>query len=150
MRVIAGALAGVALLLVGVVLFLWPNPDEERPAEPLALFVEDLSVGEPLHLPGVWVIRLNEREFRAYYDRDPSWTRPLEWYPTGSGGYEARWTAENPPGVFREGCGGSTYDVTGQPVFGPTGFALSEFLVRREGDVVYVNTGRAECRGLRV
>jgi Rieske Fe-S protein len=60
-------------------------------------------------------------------------------------------TQEMKTGAFRDGCSGSTYDVTGRRVYGPAPHNLDQFVIRLVTDPatqqtrLEVDTGRLVC-----
>lgn len=146
MKILTGTIVAALVVVGAVVLFLWPvNRDDGPPS--VAIAIDELAAAEPRHFPAhdFWLVRLANGEFRAFYDRDPTWTCRLEWFPSDNPSYGGSHAENNPPGVFREGCGGAAYNIAGERVFGPTGYNLSEFPLVQSGDTVVVQTAHPEC-----
>ena len=138
----AASFGGVAALLA-LALFLWPDNSAEELLE--AGTLSQFEVGEPVHFEDdhVWLIRLGESEFRAFYDRDPTFLCPLEWH--GDRFKDFSPLARQYGGVFGEGCGGSLFAANGEAVFGPASFGLSTFPVSIEGRSVVLHLDALSC-----
>lgn len=130
-------LVALATLLALLAFFLWLDPGSGRQVEYVrAGEVKNFSVGEPVRLPEqhFWLVRLSEREFVALSDRDPRNGCTVPWRPD--------FNFQGKSGWFRDPCHGSTYDLTGKRVFGPSQQDMDRFPLIIEGDQILVDTSK--------
>lgn len=82
------------------------------------------------------IVRFADGSFLALSARDPRNGCAVRWLPTRS--------FEGTEGILSEGCHGSSYDVTGRRVFGPSPGDLTHYPIRIEGEFVIVDIGRPQ------
>jgi HAAS len=144
LAIIGAGLLFVGLLLVLFVAFLWPRDSEQEVDTFIAGEFDEFEVGQPVHFRAqrIWIVRLDDQMVRAYSDKDPRGCtlpfRPDFTFDLGSGERAG-------PGLFRDPCGGSTYDLAGNRLFGPSPFDMTEYPVRIEEDQVLVALGLPQC-----
>jgi nitrite reductase/ring-hydroxylating ferredoxin subunit len=85
---------------------------------------------------GVWIVRRENDEILALYDRDPLSSCRVFWRPSFEFMGRAGW--------FQDSCLGSIYDVEGRCVEGPCTRGLDRFDVFRQAAAVIVNLADLE------
>lgn len=127
-----GAVEGFA---PGTVTFIAPIGDDGSPitARLPAVLMDPSSQGEAT--VRINIARLADGTVLAFVGRDPRNGCTLPWRPT--------FRFEQREGWFRDPCHGSTYDVEGRRVFGPSSRDLDRFPVRVDGGRVLVNIDEA-------
>ena len=148
MRLSRGPLIGATGLVAGlaavamVAAFAWP--DSSPPAIVRAGTTDDYSVNEPVHFSDshFWLVRLSQSEFIALSDRDTHFRFatddcPIEW----------RTDIKLPghPAAFRGRCSGSTFDASGQILFGPSPRSMDRYHVGVVDDEIVVDTRSLLC-----
>lgn len=129
---IALAAAGLLLLLplVPAVMFLWPHPSEPAPHLVDVGLLEDIPLRTPVFVADgdFWLVRLDDQHVLALSTFDSHlrhcrvpW-RPGFHFNLGGQGDEAGW--------FRDPCSGSTYDLVGNKIYGPSPRGLDRYEVR--------------------
>ncbi len=119
----------------GTVTSIAPTEDDGSPvtARLPAVLMNPQSQGEAI--VRINIARLADGTVLAFVGRDPRNGCALPWRPL--------FRFEQREGWFRDPCHGSTYDIEGRRVFGPSFRDLDQFPVRVDGGRVRVNIDEA-------
>jgi hypothetical protein len=125
-------LAGLALAFGAAI--SWISPGYERPDTLEAGSVDDYTIGAPILFEedDIWVVRPEEDEFLALYDRAVESACPLQW--------RREFEHMDRTGWFVDACNGAAYDLTGRCFADPCrGESLDRFNVILVDNNVEVN-----------
>lgn len=129
-------LLGLVLLIGIAISFLTPRRDTSELIQvgPFDRF----QVASPVLFEeeGIWIVRRENDEILALYDRDPVSSCRVFWRPSFEFMGRAGW--------FQDSCLGSIYDVEGHCVEGPCRRGLDRFDVFRQAASVIVNLADLE------
>ncbi len=140
--VLTATIMGVIVTAAFVSSFAWPQTGLGDPNATINLGrVTDFKVDEPVFFSDgrFWLVRQPDDSFVAFSARDPHSTCTVPWRPdfvfedTRDGVKKAGW--------FRDPCHGSTYDLNGAKVFGPSPRNLDTYPVEVLGQQVIVHAG---------
>ncbi len=143
------SLAALALILtMGIafvaflVSFSWPEAEVGSPAARVyAGTVDQFEVGLPVKFPEgkFWLVKQADGHFIALSWSDPRNGCTIPWRE----GFEFRdpQTGRDTRGWFREPCHGSTYNVDGVRVFGPSSRDMGRYPIEIVGDKIFVMAG---------
>jgi hypothetical protein len=143
---VAAATATVAAL-AAVLVFTWPSGNSSLVRASVAEVTATTSGGTPWCLEGHQLCII-EPEPGRFIALD---TLTTHTYFRGQG-CRVQWrtdielrealNAVSEPGLFREPCGGATFNNTGARVFGPALESLNRFAIERAGDELVIDTGQ--------
>jgi nitrite reductase/ring-hydroxylating ferredoxin subunit len=148
LRIYASLAALAALLAIGVTLvafivaFSWPQGEVGSPtAHVYAGTVGDFEVAQPVQFPEgkFWLVKKEDGSFIALSWSDPRNSCSIPW--------REGFMFEGTKGWFREPCHGSTYNVYGERVFGPSPWNMNQYPVDVVGDKVYVRATEQDLFG---
>ena len=139
--VLALPLALIALV-VTLVAFAWPTAPKVGPARWIdAGTVDALNVNQPVRIVEgrLWLVKLESGEIVALSQRD---THPLQpctipWRP--------EFEFHGRDGWFRSPCSGSTWDIDGRIMFGPSPRSMDRYRVDIRDGEVFVDISRRLC-----
>jgi nitrite reductase/ring-hydroxylating ferredoxin subunit len=96
---------------------------------------DELQVGQPLRIAAarLWLVKLKSGEVLALSSKDPYRGCSLPW--------RSDFEFDGHKGWFRDSCYGSTYDIDGKKMFGPSPRNMDRFTVRVYGGDVQVMMG---------
>lgn len=122
---------GAALVLL--VLITVVSPHYQAPQVTDGGSVEDYEIGDPRYFEEekFWLVRLNETEFVALYERDPRSGCTIGW----GHGYEFMGVE----GWFRDACTGNTYDLAGACFQGTCDYGLNRLDLKIENGEITID-----------
>lgn len=135
-----GLAAAIASAVVLVISFSWPESGGVREHAVIeAGEVSDLAPMEPVLVPEgrFYLVKLESGEIIALSRYDPHRGCAIAWRPDFEYARRRGW--------FRDPCGGSTYDVTGNIAFGPSPRSMDRYPVLADGGAIRVNTAYRIC-----
>ncbi len=106
-------------------MFLWPAPTVDRGHRIEVGYLEDIPLRSPVYYEDgdFWLVKLDDRTIVALSPIDSHIRHcRVPW--------RADFKFNDETGWFRDPCGGSTYDVAGNRVFGPAPRSLDRYEVR--------------------
>jgi nitrite reductase/ring-hydroxylating ferredoxin subunit len=136
---IALVFAGVVALIVVAAIAAYPTGSKvDQVTGPHWVTVaraDDLQVDQPLHIfeQKLWLVKLDSGEVLALSHKDPRRGCTVPWRPD--------FVFSGIKGWFRDPCYGSTYDLNGHKVFGPSPRGLDQYQVQVNGGEVAVWVG---------
>jgi len=139
------AVAGLLLLVVLPLVFVWPRNDESEGQQIELGSVDGYEIGSitPIIDGKFYLVRPSEETFLALSWREPGRGCTIPWRP------DFVWpdpvTKEPRLGWFRDPCRGSTFDREGHRVFGPAPRDMDRYLVTIVNDRITVDTSRYIC-----
>ena len=151
----AALISSAAVVAIVVLLLIWPtDADGEFGPELNVGAVQDFPIAEVVTFrystdgeldqrtgvvfsPGTrtvfHVVQVTPGEFLALHAKDPHLGCMVPWQPDFEYDGQLGW--------FHNGCHGETYNIRGEPVFGPTPRGLDRFAVTVRGDRLLVDLG---------
>ena len=140
---LAAALAGAVLLVGLATSFLWPPSELEAPTDHVYLGrITKYAINKPVFFDEngakFWLIRTGDETAIALSAKDAHSGCTLPWRPDFT--FEDPRTHASTKGWFRDPCHGSTYDIVGHRVFGPSPRDMDVYPAKLEGKNVVVTT----------